>query len=114
MTIKGLGLDLIETIRFKSFKNKNAVFLKKVFNDQELKYCFSFRDPAPHLSGIFAAKEAVVKALGAKNVSVLDIEVRHDKRGKPEVFIKNKLRKDMLISISHMEKIACAVAIHKA
>lgn len=112
-SIAGIGIDIIETARFSVYKqNRRAAFLKKVFTSKELDYCFSFSDPVTHLAGTFAAKEAVVKALKAKRVSVLDIEIRRGKDGEPIVFKKNKLHKDIPISISHTKNVACAIAIH--
>lgn len=110
MNIAGLGIDMVEVSRFKKFKNRNEAFLEKVFTEKELNYCFSFSDTAPHLAGSFAAKEAVVKATGG-TVRILDVEIHHRKNGKPEVYAKNRLRRDILVSISHTEKIACAIAI---
>lgn len=110
MSIIGLGIDIVEIKRFKKFKNRNEAFLKKVFTKNELDYCFSFRDSAPPLAGIFAAKEAVVKAASGK-ASILDVEIRHHKNGQPKIFTKNKSRKDILVSISHTKDLACAVAI---
>lgn len=110
MSITGLGIDIIEVKRFKQFKNREAVFFKKVFTKDELNYCFSFGDSAPHLAGIFAAKEAVVKANRGK-INILDVEIRHRKNGQPEVLVRNKLQRNLVVSISHTDKLACAIAI---
>ncbi len=110
MRVLGLGVDIIDIRRFKKFKNREAIFLKKVFTNKELNYCFSFSDCAPHLAGIFSAKEAAVKALGGK-VSILDIEIRHHKNGQPAVYIQNKIIKTILVSISHTDRIILAAAL---
>lgn len=112
MTITGLGIDIVEIKRFKNFKRKDAAFLKKVFSDKELDYCFSFAEPAPRLAGIFAAKEAVVKASSGK-VSILGVEIRHRKNGQPEVLVMNKLQKSLMVSISHTDKLACTIALRR-
>lgn len=108
--IKGLGIDIVEVKRFRKFKNRNGAFLKKVFTKNELNYCFSFSDPESRLAGNFAAKEAAVKASGGK-LSVLGVEIRHRKNGQPEVLVRNKLQKNLMVSISHTDKLACATAI---
>ena len=64
MKISGIGIDIIEISRFRLVvrKGKNR-FLENTFSEAERTYCFSYRDPAPHFAGTFAAKEAVEKAL---------------------------------------------------
>lgn len=70
---------------------------------------------ARHLSGRFAAKEAVSKALGTgfgKDLSFLDIEISHDERGKPVVTLFRKFSHEkVLLSISHCKEYATATAI---
>lgn len=112
MKPQGLGIDILEIKRFNSFnKSQNNQFLLNNFNKKELDYCFSFKNPASHLAGIFAAKEAVLKTLGQNNILLSLIEIRRSKTGKPEVWIKNCYQKSILISISHTAKIVTAVAI---
>jgi len=108
-SIKGIGIDIVDIGRFKKFK-KTSGFLKRVFSKKELDYCFSFKDAAAHLAGFFAAKEAVVKACG-KKINIFDVEVRHDRFGKPEIYKKNKKFKSALTSITHTKKIACALVL---
>ena len=107
--IKGVGIDMVDISRFKKFK-KTSVFLKRVFSKKELNYCFSFKDAASRLAGCFAAKEAAVKAYGGK-ATVFDIEVRHDPLGKPELWKKGKKIQDVMLSVTHAEKIACALIV---
>lgn len=108
---KQVGIDLVDVSRFKVFENdKNHPFLKKSFSEYELTYCFSYKDPAPHLSGIFAAKEAVSKALGVKKFPFIGVEIKHATDGKPEVYYAGK-KLNMSVSISHTGAYAVAVAI---
>lgn len=104
-----IGLDLVAIKRFKQLK-RTSVVLQKGFTKRELDYCFAFKDPAPHLAGLFAAKEAVAKALDEK-VVVYEIEIRHDKNGKPQVWRKNKKDKKITVSITHTDTIAAAIAL---
>jgi len=108
--IKSVGFDLVDIARFKRLK-KGDPFLKKVFTDQERTYCFARKAPAPHLAGIFAAKEAVLKALGANKFFFKDIEVRHASSGQPEIWLKTKRSNGVYISISHTKITAGAIAI---
>ena len=112
MNLNGLGVDIEEISRFLSFKkDRVALFLLNNYTQSELDYCFSFKDPSPHLAGVFVAKEAVFKAMGQKNILLSSIEIRRDKNGRPRVWIKNRHQKSILISISHTANISLAVAI---
>jgi len=107
--IEGLGIDVSETARFSGMKKKHF-FLKKVFTARELSYCFSYRFPALRLAGLFSAKEAVVKASGGK-WPILRLEVRHDTAGAPKIYVGGKLKKNVLVSISHSKVNSCAIAL---
>ncbi len=75
------GVDLVYIPRFKkSLKNGGENFLRRVYLDTELKNC-----EIQHLAGIFAAKEAVIKALSMKPGSWHDIQISHKKNGNPQV-----------------------------
>jgi fatty acid synthase subunit alpha len=112
MIVKGIGIDVVEVGRFSSFgNNRNDRFLIDNFSKNELEHCFSFQDASEHLAGTFSAKEAVWKALGRDNLSQSVIEIRRNKNGKPEAWIKNRCQKSILISISHTANIATAIAI---
>lgn len=65
-----------------------------------------------HLAGVFAAKEAVIKALGLKPGCWLGIEIVNEKSGKPVVKLAENLGKGKIascdLSISHDGKYAVA------
>jgi len=63
-----------------------------------------------HLAGLFAAKEAVIKAVSPSTIFFEDIEVFHTSQGAPYVLVKGKVI-SMLISISHSNSVAVAVAV---
>ena len=112
MCVKEIGIDIIESERFRRFKDdRNHPFIKKNFSLGEIKYCFGFRDPSPHLAGIFAAKEAVCKALGGLKIYLPNIEIRHSREGAPKIYRKRKKLTCMLISITHTQSVALAVAV---
>ena len=109
--IKSVGIDMVEISRFKDIlKNKKHFFLKKVFFENELNYCFSYKDVATHLAGHFAAKEAVSKALGVKKFPFAEIEIKHDKNGAPIAY-KSAKKLPILLSITHTKALASAIAI---
>lgn len=105
-----VGIDIVEVARFEKFAcDRNHHFLRKTFTLHEVDYCFLNQDVAPHLAGIFAAKEAVSKALGVKNEPFIEIEIRHDRNGMPEAYKRGK-RLSVSVSISHTSTIATAIA----
>jgi holo-[acyl-carrier protein] synthase len=119
--ILGIGNDIVEITRIKRLLERYPHrFLNRVFSPNEQEYCLKRKEPALHLAGRFAAKEAIVKALGigfSQGLSWLDMEIRHDANGKPTVFFSsfaNRLLNNplILISISHCREYATAVAIH--
>jgi holo-[acyl-carrier protein] synthase len=77
--IIGLGLDAIEIHRVAdTFARYGERFLHRIFTDGEVAYCTRRKEPAVHLAGRFAAKEAAMKALGtgrSQNVLWRDVEV---------------------------------------
>lgn len=103
----------MEINRFTPFKKERGDrFLLNNYTSAELDYCFSFKDPVPHLAGTFAAKEAVFKAIGQDHLLFSSIEIRREPNGRPSVWIKNRRQKKVLVSISHTNKNCMAVA-HK-
>jgi len=118
--IETLGIDLIEIKRVKKVKERwGKRFLERVYTPKELEYCLKKKYPEGSLAGRFAAKEAVMKALGtglSSGVSWKDIEIINDRKGKPEVFLYGKTKKllgkkRVLISISHTKEDAIAQAM---
>ncbi len=114
------GIDIIEIKRIKKVYEKfGEKFLKRVFTDREVFYAFARRDPFPHLAGRFAAKEAVMKALGTgfgKGVYFKNIEILREKGGAPYVLLHGKTaeifkNKKFSISITHDGKYAIAFCI---
>lgn len=64
--IVGLGLDVCDIDRMrKNLERYGHAFMDKVLTPAERAYCERRRDPAVPFAGRFAAKEAIIKALGA-------------------------------------------------
>jgi holo-[acyl-carrier protein] synthase len=76
--IVGSGIDVIEIERVaRALGRSGERFERRVFTPQEIAACHGFRRPAPHFALRFAAKEAVMKAVGtgwARGVRWVDIE----------------------------------------
>lgn len=79
MNIIGIGMDATEIDRIEAAVARfGDRFLRRVFTEGEVAYATRRRNPAPHLAGRFAAKEAAMKALGtghSHGVLWRDIEV---------------------------------------
>ena len=112
--ILGCGVDIIEVRRIReAVKRWGEDFLKRIFTPRELQAAKDKLSVYEHLAGRFAAKEAVSKAFGIKDITFKDIEIINREDGKPDcVFIKGKKDKfDIHISISHIKNYAVATAI---
>jgi holo-[acyl-carrier protein] synthase len=75
--VVGVGIDLVEVDRMRRVLERTPRFATRVFTEAEWEYCASCADQAVHAAARFAAKEAVMKALGADlwSGSLRDIEV---------------------------------------
>ncbi|MFQ5443253.1 MAG: holo-ACP synthase [Nitrospinales bacterium] len=122
--IYGTGVDIVEIDRIKQVMDKHAGrFEEKIFSANEISYSRSKADPARHFAGRFAAKEAVLKALGTGfdgHISWKEMEVlNHEKTGRPylrlsgkgKIFFDKLKLKNIHISISHEKLYAIAHAI---
>ncbi len=117
---QGLGNDIVEIERVRqSIERHGQHFLNRLFTQREQDYCYKFKDPVPHFAGRFAAKEAIVKALGTgfgAEVSWHDIEILDGDHGKPTIHFSDAVKQrfhnpHILISISHSSINATAVAL---
>ncbi|MFH1460030.1 MAG: holo-ACP synthase [Candidatus Omnitrophota bacterium] len=116
------GTDIIETKRIKdAIKKWGDSFLKRIFTQKEINYSMDRRFYFEHLAARFAAKEAVLKALGdgINGANLKEIEIINDKNGRPNVTLKGKLKKlgeeqkvkTINMSMSHTRNYAQAIAI---
>jgi len=119
--IIGTGIDIIEIDRIKRILNKYPGFLKRIFAREEIKYFNNRKMSIATVAGGFAAKEAVVKALGTgvRQFGWKEVRILRDELGKPVVIIKGKAKlvtqnagiREVLVSISHSRRYAVAQAI---
>ena len=109
--IYGIGIDLVKIERMKEAHEKWGMkFFERVFTEGEIKYCFQKKIPYPSLAVRFAAKEAIIKAIGSEiAVNMKNIEIISQENGRPlisvkeevEKFFKLKKIKHCHISLSH-------------
>ena len=112
----GIGVDIERIARFRLDRQRKKTFLQKIYTKRELAYCFSKKDPAPHLAARFAAKEAVYKALSGAHLKLVaypDMEILSDVSGAPRVAFLQKRppRATVAVSLSHSADDAIAVAV---
>jgi holo-[acyl-carrier protein] synthase len=125
MTILGIGTDIVECLRIAQIIERHGdLFINRVYTDYEIRYCRARKAATQHFAGRWAAKEAVLKALGTgwrRGISWRDIEVRSMPGGRPMVALRGGAKevieqsgiREMHISISHCRShaTACAVAV---
>jgi holo-[acyl-carrier protein] synthase len=121
--ILGIGIDIIEVGRIeKSYERFGGRFLDRILLPDEISYCLSHKAPGPFLAARFAAKEAISKAFGTGIGAQLgwqDMEVRRKESGEPFVILhgngarllQERQARTVLISLSHTQSHAAAVAI---
>jgi holo-[acyl-carrier protein] synthase len=112
--IIGTGVDITEVRRLQQATQKwGNEFLERIFTKKELQNARRRVSFYQHLAGRFAAKEAVFKALGDKDLGWQDVEIVNDNEGKPHCTILGQRGRDVLvhISISHVKNYAVANAI---
>jgi len=123
MTIVGLGMDATEIPRIADMLQRYGDrFLERVFTPQEIAYCMRRHNPAPHLAGRFAAKEAGMKAIGtghSRGVLWKDVEVVRAAGGPPQLHFHNEAARHFarlggtraLLTITHTNELALAHVI---
>jgi holo-[acyl-carrier protein] synthase len=121
--ILGVGIDIIEVGRIEgSYERFGERFVDRILLPNEISYCLSHKKPGPFLAARFAAKEAVSKAFGTGIGAQLgwqDIEVCRKPSGEPFVVLHGKgvallqerNARAVLISLSHTQNHAAAVAV---
>lgn len=109
-----IGVDIEEVSRFRTHPFlKEKRFWRAIFTAQELRRLRIYKDPYPHATGMFAVKEAVQKAcsLRAPKIAFLDIEIRHERSGRPFVCLWRFPKLHCEVSIAHTRDLAVAVAL---
>ena len=97
-------------------------YLETIFTDNEINYCETKDRKSEHYAARYAAKEAILKALGTGwrgGLAFSDIEIINNELGQPEVITRGEVKnfiddhqiQQSLISLSHSKEIAIAVSI---
>lgn len=114
--VVAVGTDLVDIDRMRTIIDRSPRFTERVFTAGERAYCDARHDPAERYAARFAAKEAVLKALGVGlgGADFDDIEVVRLDSGKPELRLSGRAAalataagiSSWLITISHSQHVA--------
>jgi holo-[acyl-carrier protein] synthase len=117
----GIGVDLCEVDRMRTALERTPTLRERMFTDGERAYCDERRDPTERYAARFAAKEAVLKAmgLGLGACGWHDIEVRRAESGAPSVVLHGRARelaeergiRAWRLTMTHTHRVAEAIAV---
>lgn len=120
MNILGLGVDVCEIGRMERALARHPSMRRRVFTDEEIAYCDGKARPAESYAGRFAAREAVIKALGGiRGAKWQDISVSRAPSGAPAIRLTGNAEararmlgiETVLISFAHERSAAVAFAL---
>lgn len=123
MKILGVGTDITECLRIAQMIERHGeLFIGRVYTSHEIEYCRSRRMATQHFAGRWAAKEAVLKALGTgwrRGISWRDVEIRNLPSGQPVAILRGGTAeiaaergiRCVFVSISHCRTNATAYAV---
>lgn len=121
--IAGLGVDIVEIERMARALARRPRMKDRLFSAEERAYCDARNKPEIHYAMRFAAKEAVLKALGTgfAGMRFRDVEVVRDERGRPVPRLSGRaaevadaagvVEMHLSLSFTHTNAVASAVAI---
>jgi holo-[acyl-carrier protein] synthase len=119
----GIGTDIVSVARInRALKRWGERFKRRIFTEQEIKYCESRRNPSPHYAVRFSAKEAFYKALGPYQRSGIrwkEIEISRGLNGRPAIKVYGVMEKSLalsnfknvLLTMTHDNDIASALVV---
>ena len=116
--MRAIGVDLVDVSRMRqAILRWGEGFLRRVFTPREIAFCESSSSKYERYAARFAAKEAVVKALGTgfrRGVFCTQVEIVDNEHSTPHVELHGKARDiagpaDILLSLSHERATAVAV-----
>ena len=117
----GVGTDLVELDRFRRALARTPRLAERLFSDAERAYAARRRDPTERLAARFAAKEAVMKAMGVGlwKFPLRDVEVVKAPSGQPSVRLHGRAAAlaaergvtSWRLTLTHTDRVAQAIAI---
>lgn len=123
MGVLGLGVDIVEIDRMATALRRTPRMKERIFSEEERAYCDKRSRPEVHYALRFAAKEAVVKALGTgfAGMRFTDVEVVREPSGRPVPRLSGRaaeraeelgvVEMHLSLSFTHTTAVASAVAV---
>lgn len=114
--IVGTGIDIVEVDRIEKLLQQHPErFLAKLFTSGEISYAQGQKHTAQAIAHRFAAKEALVKALGIgfqEEIRFHDIEVIKSPLGQPQIVLTGKAKQllEQLIAPETVYQIHCSLS----
>lgn len=105
--ILGTGVDIAAV---KRFEKRDELFLRRILSPDDMLYVNRFREKAQHIAGFWAAKEALVKATGKKDIVFNEVSILHSVDGAPSYSFRPE-KGQVHLSISHEADYAVAFAV---
>ena len=112
--MSGVGVDLLEIDRLERALERRPRLAERLFTEAEREYAAARTRPGRHLAARFAAKEAVVKALGLSGFGLREIEIVAGEP--PTVRLSGRAAaaaagRQVDVSLTHSRDSAAAVAV---
>jgi len=121
MFVVGVGIDLVDVDRFRTSLTRTPTMIERMFTDGERAYAEAASDPTERYAVRFAAKEAVMKALGVGlgAFGFHDVEVLRAEGGQPSLGVYGPAERlagergvlDWQVSLTHTSLSAGAVVV---
>jgi holo-[acyl-carrier protein] synthase len=119
--VRGIGVDAVDVIRFRHVLERRPGIVDRLFTESERAYAERSRDPGPRLAARFAAKEAVLKALGVGvgAAGFRDVEVVRGDNGEPGLSLSGRAAalsvgrgvRRWHVSLTHTDTVAIATVV---
>jgi holo-[acyl-carrier protein] synthase len=120
----GLGVDLVDLDRFAGVLERREHFITRVYTSSERAYCEQAKGTTKRVERYavrFAAKEAVMKALGVGlgSFGFHDVEIERAESGEPRLTLRGKAAalaaergaEIWHVALSHSDNVAVAVVV---
>ena len=121
MSVIGIGVDAVDIERFRRSLERTPTMRERLFTQIELDYVAPKSDPVPSLAARFAAREAVMKALGVGlgAFGFHDVWVERKDTGEPTLAVTGAAQQladtagitSWHLSITHTDTVAIAYVV---
>jgi len=123
MEIIGMGSEIIECPRIGGMIERHGeLFLRRIYTEREIRQCHARKRSLEHFAGLWAGKEAVLRALGVGRGgggAWAEVEIRRAPAGAHRVFVRGAVKEaarergvgDVLVSIARCRTYATAHAL---